>query len=549
MDSILPDIQPRALNGPLTADELLKTLRDCNYLRVSSQEASQYIQDAHHDLNLFENHIQHIRARQATLKRDITRYGSLHAPARKIPPEVLRRMFGFASGQSMFARGYANKVGWSSMIFRISSVCSRWRDVAVHSPELWADMCFDLDERAKDPVQLSLARAHTHPLSLEVKGGSNETQARTELLLLLKKNSSRLSHLDLQGFCPDLLENFGSTPILESIQCDGLVVDDILAECIPHAPRLHQIVYCMSDWVSFESMSFLPRTVRHFEMEHDGSSTLFSLFDAMRNTPMLEFLVYTGAAIYDSGEPFQTSDEDLECVVSNMTSLTIQQWGAEGFFALVSHLLRGSTLPHLKHLTIDFTGADEFRTNTDKVFEGQWPRPELHVFLKRSGCNLTTLSLKGLPLPENDVLALLEYTPSLHSLTLHEFLFGEDLARFEHLSRKLHKTVTKMFLRHLEATTFSVDAFSVQHSILPKLKYLELKVQSHFDADETFVDVVQSRWNRATGDLCSINMERLRTVVLYVAGRELAETIYEPLRRVDEAGMMVSVFGDGKRIV
>ncbi|KAK1236308.1 hypothetical protein PQX77_000470 [Marasmius sp. AFHP31] len=545
MDPILPNIQPRAMNGPLTTGELLKTLRDCNYLRVSPQEASQYIQDAHHDLNLYENHIQHIRARQAALKRDITRYGSLHAPARRIPPEVLRRMFGFASGRSMFAEGYADIVGWSSMIFRISSVCSRWRDIAIHAPELWADMCFDLVERAKGPVRLSFARSHTHPLSLEVNG----PYGAQELFLLLKQNSFRWKHIDLSGLATGTLEDFGDTPILESIHCKGPDMNPILKEHVSRASRLQKFTCNLQDWEPFESMSFLPSTLRHLEMEHDGTSTLFSLFDAMRNTPKLESLVYSGGAIIDDGEPFKSSDEDLECVVSSMSSLAIQQWGAEGFFALASHLLRGSTLPHLKHFRIDFTGAREFRMDLDKDFTDRWPRPELDAFLERSGCNLTILSLKGLPLPENDVLALLEYTTSLHSLTLHEFLFGEDIARFKHLSRKLQKTVTKTFLKRLEATTFSADAFSMQHPILPKLKYLELKVQSHFDADETFVDVVQSRWDRATGDSCSINMERLRTVVLYVANRELATTIYEPLKRVDETGMMVSVFGNGKLIV
>ncbi|KAF9258822.1 hypothetical protein L218DRAFT_1004574 [Marasmius fiardii PR-910] len=114
------------------------------------------------------------------------------------------------------------------------------------------------------------------------------------------------------------------------------------------------------------------------------------------------------------------------------------------------------------------------------------------------------------------------------------------------------QTVTKHLLKRLGGAPFTHSAFSLQHPLLPKLKWLTLRVQSHFDADEDFVEWVKSRWFRSIGDSPSLHgreIEVLRTVELHVVERSLENELYEPLKEVDEDGMMISVFGDGKRVV
>ncbi|KAK1231510.1 hypothetical protein PQX77_005375 [Marasmius sp. AFHP31] len=144
-------------------------------------------------------------------------------------------------------------------------------------------------------------------------------------------------------------------------------------------------------------------------------------------------------------------------------------------------------------------------------------------------------------------------TPLLFTHFLSELWATDDYRDSKYTQERVPKPngqiVTKAFLKRLQSTTFPANPFSSQHPLVPKLRYLKLGVQSHFDGDEVFVNAIQSRWERPDGGWCSNEMDRLRTVVLYVVGRDLVAQIYGPLKRIDREGMMISVFGNEKRVV
>ncbi|KAK1231513.1 hypothetical protein PQX77_005379 [Marasmius sp. AFHP31] len=162
-----------------------------------------------------------------------------------------------------------------------------------------------------------------------------------------------------------------------------------------------------------------------------------------------------------------------------------------------------------------------------------------------------------MPLSESEVIGLLQHTPSLHTFILHELWasgdYRDNLNRRQKWKSKLepqYQIVTKTFLEKLGALTVVADPFAAtQYLLVPRLKTLKLGVHSHFDGDDTFVDFVKSRWMQADGDVGLNEVKRLRTVVLHIADRKLVEKVYEPLKRVDREGMMISVFGDGVRVI
>ncbi|KAK1231506.1 hypothetical protein PQX77_005371 [Marasmius sp. AFHP31] len=543
MDSILPDIQPRALNAPMTSEELLIMLRNCDIPRISSQDTLQYIQDAEHDVDLFEKCIHRLRARQAALKRDISRYRSLSSPIRKLPPEVLRRIFGFASDQSYFG------IICNSASFRLSSVCSRWRDVALHSPELWADICVSLDyEKAFKPAQLSLARSHTHPLALKLEGGQEIPPESDELLSLLYRHCDRWREVDLTEMCMEYIEDtmapFGDTPLLKSAACHWGLADRIVGGIISDAPRLCSIKLRSSD------------TVHHLDMDNDCSPALETFLEALRRGSKLESIFLHGLAglILNNGrqDVYMSLSEPVKPVVSNISSLSARLSNAQSFSNTLYDMFRSTTLPSLQTLELCLVPAYEFLRKKDYHFPQGLHPPTFHAFLERSNCNITTLALEGMNLSDRDVINLLQHTRSLHTFTLCElWATTEFQGRPEQRApvKSGYQIVTKSFLKHLGATTLTADAFSTQQPLVPKLKYLKLGVQSHFDADEVFVDMVKSRWESTCGDMCSSDMKQLRTVVLHVVHGELEKGVYEPLKRIDREGMMISVFGNGERVI
>ncbi|KAJ8074443.1 hypothetical protein PM082_015344 [Marasmius tenuissimus] len=205
MTSNVPALQSRVLNAPMTPAELFRTLRSCDISQISPDQNHQYIQDAQrdvdlleNDMELLENHIRRLRTRQAVLKRDILQYGSLESPIRKLPVEVLRLIFRFTSKQSIF--GIDRE--WMSTAFCLSSVCSRWREVSLNSPELWADVGFSIDEeKALKPVLISLNRSQDYPLTVHIAGEDEDGQKFQAFLALSIKTATDCTILTSRA-CP-----------------------------------------------------------------------------------------------------------------------------------------------------------------------------------------------------------------------------------------------------------------------------------------------------------------------------------------------------------
>ncbi|KAL0061249.1 hypothetical protein AAF712_011906, partial [Marasmius tenuissimus] len=414
---------------------------------------------------------------------------------------------------------------------------------------LWTNLEVTLRPQYLHPLRLAIARSQQLPLSL-VLDDYYDPIKEAEVLRFVLQHSCRWLHIDLIGVTPPtivMLEN-ASTPVLESVTCPshriGMIFDHLLpSPCLKYIKCKGTIM----DFEPFEQVEFFPwATIRHLDMDFREATEPLAVSDILRFGQELESLVYSGeAAIGDvEAEPYKLSDDLPEPIVSNLAALAIRFSDIEGFHDLLHDFIQCVTLPRLAKLEISFvTHIGRKESLHERAI---WPRQALFDFFERSGCNLTELILQKTPLKESDLISLLQLTPSLRSFTFSELWSATYIKKPQ---QELLHTITRSFLRRLEALTFTVDAFSTHHFLLPKLRYLELGVQSHFDADEGFVEVVRSRWVRSNvGDVFPA-AERLREVVLRVAGKKVDEDIYAPLRRMNEEGLMISVFGNGVRVV
>ncbi|KAK1236303.1 hypothetical protein PQX77_000464 [Marasmius sp. AFHP31] len=513
MNSIFQDIHPRALKAPIPTDELLRTLRECTIPSLSAEKASTYVRNAQYDLHLFDNCIDQLRIRQAALRRDIDRYGSLHSSIRKLPPEILRRILVFAC-TPVSASGSA--------------------------------------------LRLAFARSGKHPLSLRItdqEPSEDEGNEQHEVLRFLVKHSHRWGHVDFSDVCLDyieLLQGIGPTPLLESIVCPPHRATEVFAY-LTHSPRLRHFE-CESqffDLEPFEDVECFPwDTMHHLNMTFERAIAPLAASGLLRLGVGLQSLVFAGGAVAGDHErePYERSDELPDPVISNLTALAVHLSDAEGFYSLLHDFIQCSTLSSLESLHISLC---KHTRNLNNDYQGKWPHPAVYDCFERSGCKLTKLTLEGIPLDDSDVIALTKLNPLLRSFTMT----GTEppvTACKEKDRQKLLQTVTRSFLKRLVAPTFIADAFSPQQPLLPKLRYLKLEVQPHFDADEVFVEVIRSRWirpNAGQGLFSDTITKRLREVVLNVMDREVDEKIYVPLQRIDEEGLMVSIFGDRRERV
>ncbi|KAJ8095683.1 hypothetical protein PM082_022941 [Marasmius tenuissimus] len=347
------------------------------------------------------------------------------------------------------------------------------------------------------------------------------------------------------------------TPQLETIAFSPLQTEIIFPE-LSHAPHLRNVKY--GDGIEEGSLDDVPwNGVHRLELAFDNTCTPSSVFKVLRLGYNLKSLVYYGEANVGWVNPtlYERNEGGPQPVSSNLETLSVQLGCAGGFYNLLHDFIRSLKLPFLDNLAVSFLEPSDLKDREVLTFgTTSWPRDVFIQFMERSGCNLTTLTLEGIPLAETEVMSLLNHTTTLRSFTLCELFASShevsERRRWEHMAqlnpKRLHKTVTESFLRHLEAPTFGVDVFSTQCPIVPST-YLKLGVQSHFNAHRAFVDMVKSRWDRPNGDTFSYRTERLRTAVLHVLNGTVEELIYEPLKRLDEKGMMVSVLANGKWVV
>ncbi|KAJ4495987.1 hypothetical protein C8J55DRAFT_495461 [Lentinula edodes] len=152
----------------------------------------------------------------------------------------------------------------------------------------------------------------------------------------------------------------------------------------------------------------------------------------------------------------------------------------------------------------------------------------VELFLARSKCTLTTLTLDGILMTDVDVVNLLECVPSVQELTVRDPpLIGKTL--------KHSPPVSKHLCRSLNPNLSDKNT-----TILPCLRSLTLKSRSkNFDSEE-FISTVRSRWLPDADAASTVGIKCLRSIELYFR-HPFQGTDYLPLNPIEESGMRVVV--------
>ncbi|KAI3602176.1 hypothetical protein WG66_002440 [Moniliophthora roreri] len=572
-------IQPRTTHAPMTSAELKTALRALDPTRSSQIPAvTSFIDDAEHDIELYEGYIQQLRVRQAVLTREVAEYKSLKSPIRRLPSEILRSIFFFTSKYKPNCFG-VNSV-WRLPALDMSAVCRRWRDIAIAYPSLWTNMLLDLDHsaRAVASVQLYLIHSQQQPLSFRVVGPfDGDDNAAREILISLLDQSHRWLSVDLDAEDIEELVT-GRNLDVSALRSAHLFEGSFLRlEAFSGTQKLESLS-------TFAFPKFIPTgaqvnmNLRHLAVQHTDSPSLRSLLTALPTLPKLESLDYHGMSLslyYSSfGEPadYSVPIRPLAPVTSHVSSVSLHLWDTYGVYPLLKDIFSSLLLPSLVELKIQggcripFNEAGE--QLRDKAFSGEWPRATVHDFITTSSCHLTTLVLSGMPISDVDVIAMLYITPDLVDFTLHE-LWAEVRPECGSVGARPNTlnvgTVTKRMMEQLQNPAFDSDVFTEQrNALVPKLRKLSLRVLyanwEANEADEEFVKMVRSRWLRplhriSENDLL-LQTAQLRTVELTVVGIFVPhEEVYKPLKRLEREGLMFTIridrsgCGDGEYFV
>lgn len=173
------------------------------------------------------------------------------------------------------------------------------------------------------------------------------------------------------------------------------------------------------------------------------------LYENLRYSKILDHLVLSPECEFETG-------------FGTVTTLRASTLTIQSLPRLVSSFLRGFRFPFLTSLNIS-------------VLDTENPRPfstdSLMPLLQQSECELQHLVLKNVHIPCEDMISVLNVTPALVSLTIHEPASPQSYTHY----------ITNEFLRYL-----------MVYPVLPKLKSLEL-VWSYDAYEEYIIDMVESR--------------------------------------------------------
>ncbi|KAJ3753027.1 hypothetical protein EV360DRAFT_74855 [Lentinula raphanica] len=524
-------IEELRLNGSIAPDEVQRTL---SLLEREYQDYSLRISQLQGQIRVLMLHQRRVKEYQSNLR-------TFQSPIRKVPNEILRWIFNYASSNNILLEDDCN-IRLSTVheeytpgvipALALSSVCSQWRNLASSYPEIWSRITLLLKLKVPpgaaskgfmDTVEVFIERSGSFPLSLRIESLQLgvEVNAFHPVLSLVGKHTQRWSAFEFLSQRVIEHEMFGlpshvvTFPILENLK----IIRPSDVGFFQHAPKLS----------SLSTNTALPLALN--PTHHWQQLTSLEI----RNTRRLRELVRISSKlvsinIHLPGIPLLPLESEL-LIMENLKWLMIIFDGAfytndSGTYNL-EMLLSSLLCSALTSLCI---------TKNSSAAEIRWPRNTLTSFLARSSCSITELLIEYMDLTDNDLISLCKSIPALISLSVRD---SNNVLR-THSSI----AITSTFIKSLHSFASSALRPSFQ-PLLPKLQQLSLTYAGDSFDDAAFVDMVESRC-LPKADALRMGITPLRSVVLKYWHRSLSsldevKDIYKPLALLDQAGFRIVV--------
>lgn len=441
----------------------------------------------------------------------------LHARARinacskiaAIPPELLSSIFLHASLEDE-----AVEIGDSRPRFesrsrvRISHVCRAWRNLALATPSLWAQ----IDNHHTTPYEEYVVRSQGAPATLRLDGLFKGTQK--SFIEKLAPRLRRLDIVDIKQNHMDALQEF-EMPVLECLTAYP-------ADARPKEwdGSLSQSQRTNLRALSLRGLTRLPANqfpmLTHLDLECWGQVTLL---DLLTNTPALQHLRFKFSA-----------------------HALLHQESAHG--PVLLRALRSLVMAYA-----ELTSALKFLTHLSMP-----KKPLIRIYsIVESAALLPPSHFKDFMSDQGDIISLhLCGVESLRGLTIVGHSHDKDSGLWLYVSgskvvgrwpRLVHTMLPLYALEFLSIATS--DADTVPH-ILPNLPCLvELQVTIFF---ATSAEQVSSALGTALGQTTPILCSRLHTFVLYIRS-ERQPAAFSPLVLIDVAAMRAQMECRLRRVV
>ncbi|KAF9065210.1 hypothetical protein BDP27DRAFT_1404936 [Rhodocollybia butyracea] len=510
---------------------------------VQSEEVASVLINIKQDLEDYESEIRRLGREMERLKHYATQLRSLIPPFSKLSDKILQDIFDDCCDMNTFRVNGRPKPMHLSQALKskpamvISSVCSRWRRIALSMPIIWSRISLNWGfwedhEYTEDemetrffPLYNFLARSQQHLLTVHFE---IRLFVKGELHPLLKQIFGQVGRWQCVSFtCHTgftlsyIMGRCGirgaSFPALRELYTRGVVEPEDLTSMIDAAPKL-QTLNLPNTAIQLDGLN-------HPQLSHlDFDPSLCTMEKLFDKCPNLFSLCIGESTWTGSGVDPMT----IACS-SKLEILTVrhgQRYDPPRFPYSVFRFLQ---LPSLKTLYLK-----EEKTWGD--IDDPWSHLEhFMVFIQTSAFQLTTLTIQHLFISDANLTYILVHIPTLQNLTVDDSGITPKCSPISsELIESLHSYRTSS-LRQQTAP------------ILPRLRSLRLlNVAASTFRDLLVVDMIQSRWN--PGKLCTegtsaFEVDCLRAFTMTFLNRLETEVgdVYSPLGPIEKSGMMIVI--------
>ncbi|KAJ7595352.1 hypothetical protein C8J56DRAFT_1159867 [Mycena floridula] len=424
---------------------------------------------------------------------------SLDAPIRRIPTEILSKIFIFLETKSQFANDRTNVEA-----FQVARVCYHWRTVAQSTRSLWSNITL-FDSIPNGCQQLAVFDRHlelsgSHPLTIRV--AASIPRLGTQLVARLLQHSDRLIHTEFSQKYPEL---FNKQPTLSFANLQHLKIHLNCKDCPwPPTPRLQSLIITgghRTQW-AIQRLVQLPvndlgATVSHLVLMN---LPLNLVLEFVTRSPSLMSLTIGRCDVKTLG------NAPLIACTSPLNSLSTKECPA----SILEVLFQQLDCPNLRKLAVD----------RGRVTDGRGFYPFPHTFvslLNRNKPPVQQLTFKGFTVSEAAMVEILELTPYLRRLQLHASSILLGSASMLHRMHPNHKSL-----------------------LIPSLNELTLWIKkgvSKTFPTQAFVDMIRLRWKPWTA---RPGLKKVR-VVLQFQLDDSDVTLLSPLKVLKAKGMEIEL--------
>ncbi|KAK7041950.1 hypothetical protein VNI00_008932 [Paramarasmius palmivorus] len=486
---------------------------------------NQFLIDAERALNEYEIDIKKHKAaiialegKHSQLKKKADKYRSLLSPVHRIPPEVLARIFHACRNHGPLTS--------QPTLMTITEVCRRWRDVALSAPYLWSSfISFDFNEwiyhhDTFEPldriIPLLLMRTQACPLDIHLNFAYLKDEQMSTCIASCKDvfaASHRWRHATI-GITPRSYHQ----PAFEAIR--------------GQLPQLRSLDLTLGDWVTAaESFGHLDifrdcpslhsfKLRIHEQFRHSPDNILLPYpqlrnvaFDAFNIQNLLPCLstAFSHAVHLDIEDfvPSSTTGESHALLGSVQHLKLTTKWQDQSSF-----IFGLATLPHL--LTLEVNGASTLSLESRPILPNLWRTFDEKLvveFIKRSACDLTSLTLKSIPATDFQTITLLRLMPTLTHLHIEEVdqVYNANVKDFN------NRILTTTFFHHLMIDDENASDTCIP-PFLPRLTELVFTASRLGLDQNALLDAITSRYQHDSGN--GFASLRSLSLTVFCRGRE-----------------------------